>query len=87
MLTLLTFHPDNVELFTSNHVDKVLKQIDSSRNIWLRCIHFRDRTGTAKIIKHFGLNPSRVNMIFNHSPVVSSRPYFYQLLLCLVFMA
>jgi|GEM_PF-1664528 magnesium transporter len=69
MLTLLTFHPDNVELFTSNHVDKVLKQIDSSRNIWLRCIHFRDRTGTAKIIKHFGLNPSRVNMIFNHSPV------------------
>lgn len=69
MLTLLTFHPDNLELFTSNHVDTVLKQIDSSRNIWLRCIQFRDRTGTAKIIKHFGLNPSRVNMIFNHSPV------------------
>ncbi|AUB37194.1 corA, magnesium transporter [Nostoc flagelliforme CCNUN1] len=69
MLTLLTFHPDNLELFTSNHVDTVLKQIDSSHNIWLRCIHFRDRTGTAKIIKHFGLNPSRVNMIFNHSPV------------------
>ncbi|MCC5608566.1 magnesium transporter CorA [Nostoc sp. CHAB 5834] len=69
MLTLLTFHPDNVELFTSNHVDKVLKEIDSSQNIWLRCIHFRDRTGTAKILKHFGLNPSRVNMIFNHSPL------------------
>ncbi|WP_375505177.1 magnesium transporter CorA family protein [uncultured Nostoc sp.] len=69
MLTLLTFSPDNLELFNSNHVDTVLKQIDSSRNIWLRCIHFRDRTGTAKIIKHFGLNPSRVNMIFNHSPV------------------
>ncbi|MCC5660666.1 magnesium transporter CorA [Nostoc sp. XA010] len=69
MLTLLTFYPDNLELFNSNHVDTVLKQIDSSRNIWLRCIHFRDRTGTAKIIKHFGLNPSRVNMIFNHSPV------------------
>ena len=69
MLTLLTFHPDNLELFTSNHVDTVLKQIDSSHNIWLRCIHFRDRTGTAKIIKHFGLNSSRVNMIFNHSPV------------------
>ncbi|MEH2324303.1 MAG: CorA family divalent cation transporter [Nostoc sp.] len=69
MLTLLTFYPDNLELFTSNHVDKVLKQIDSYRNIWLRCIHFRDRTGTAIILKHFGLNPSRVNMIFNHSPV------------------
>jgi magnesium transporter len=69
MLTLLTFYPDNLELFNSNHVDTILKQIDSSRNIWLRCIYFRDRTGTAKIIKHFGLNPSRVNMIFNHSPV------------------
>lgn len=31
MLTLLTFHPDNLELFNSNHVDTVLKQIDSSR--------------------------------------------------------
>ncbi|MCC5619795.1 magnesium transporter CorA family protein [Nostoc sp. CHAB 5715] len=69
MLTLLTFYPDKLELFTSNHVDTVLKQIDSSHNIWLRCIHFRDRTGTAKIIKHFGLNSSRVNMIFNYSPV------------------
>ena len=69
MLTLITFHPDKVELFNSNHVDVVLKQIDSSRSIWLRCIHFRDRTGTAKIIKHFGLNPSRVNMVFNHSPI------------------
>ncbi|MEA5623939.1 magnesium transporter CorA family protein [Nostoc sp. UHCC 0251] len=66
MLTLLTFYPDNLELFTSNDVDKVLKKIDSSHNIWLRCIRFRDRTGTAKIIKHFGLNPSRVEMIFNH---------------------
>ncbi|WP_323808638.1 hypothetical protein [Nostoc sphaeroides] len=42
MLTLLTFHPDNLELFTTHHVDTVLKQIDSSHNIWLRCIHFRD---------------------------------------------
>ncbi|MEH1971041.1 magnesium transporter CorA family protein [Nostoc sp.] len=69
MLMLLTFSQNNVELFTSRDVDTVLKKIDSSHNIWLRCIQFRDRTGTAKIIKHFGLNPSRVNMIFNHSPL------------------
>jgi magnesium transporter len=69
MLILLTFYPDNLEIFTSRDVDTVLKRIDGSHNIWLRCIHFRDRTGTAKIIKHFGLNPSRVNMIFNHSPL------------------
>ncbi|WP_375479647.1 magnesium transporter CorA family protein [uncultured Nostoc sp.] len=69
MLTLLTFYPDNLEIFTNRDVDTVLKRIDGSHNIWLRCIYFRDRTGTAKIIKHFGLNPSRVNMIFNHSPL------------------
>ncbi|QMS89583.1 magnesium transporter CorA [Nostoc edaphicum CCNP1411] len=69
MLTLFTFYPDNLELFTSNDVDKVLARIDGSHNIWLRCIHFRDRTGTARIIKHFGLNPYRVEMIFNHSSV------------------
>ncbi|MEH1944652.1 MAG: CorA family divalent cation transporter [Nostoc sp.] len=69
MLILLTFSQNNVELFTSRDVDTVLKKIDNSHNIWLRCIHFRDRTGTAKIIKHFGLNSSRVNMIFNHSPL------------------
>ncbi|WGV23171.1 magnesium transporter CorA family protein [Halotia branconii] len=69
MLILLTFSHNHLELFTSREVDAVLKKIDGSHNIWLRCIHFRDRTGTAKIIKHFGLNPSRVNMIFNHSSV------------------
>ncbi len=67
MLTLFTFYPDNLELFSSNDVDTVLKRIDGSQNVWLRCIHFRDRTGTARIIKHFGLNPSRIEMIFNHS--------------------
>ncbi len=69
MLTLLTFYPDNLELFTSSDVNTVLERIDGSHNIWLRCIHFRDRTGTARIIKHFGLNPSRIEMIFNHSSV------------------
>ncbi|MGJ5632462.1 magnesium transporter CorA family protein [Nostoc sp. CALU 1950] len=69
MLTLFTFYPENLELFTSNDVDKVLERIDGSQNIWLRCIHFRDRTGTARIVKHFGLNPYRVEMIFNHSSV------------------
>ncbi|MHC0064216.1 magnesium transporter CorA family protein [Nostoc sp. UIC 10890] len=69
MLTLFTFYPDNLELFTSNDVDKVLARIDGSHNIWLRCIHFRDRTGTARIVKHFGLNPYRIEMIFNHSSV------------------
>ncbi|WP_341526838.1 CorA family divalent cation transporter [Nostoc sp. UHCC 0302] len=69
MLILLTFSQNHLELFTGKDVDTVLKRIDSSHNIWLRCLHFRDRTGTAKIIKHFGLNPSRVDMIFNHSPI------------------
>ncbi|ODG98841.1 magnesium transporter CorA [Nostoc sp. KVJ20] len=66
MLALFTFYPDNLELFTSNDVDTVLEKIDGSHNIWLRCIHFRDRTGTARIINRFGLNPSRIEMIFNH---------------------
>ncbi|MFN6569223.1 magnesium transporter CorA [Nostoc minutum NIES-26] len=69
MLILLTFSQDRLELFTSWDVDTVLKKIDRSDNIWLRCVRFRDRTGTAKIIQHFGLNPSRVDMIFNHSPL------------------
>ncbi|MBH8556349.1 magnesium transporter CorA [Nostocaceae cyanobacterium CENA357] len=69
MLILLTFSHNHLELFTSREVDAVLKKIDGSHNIWLRCLNFRDRTGTARIIKHFGLNPSRVNMIFNHSPI------------------
>ncbi|WP_414588834.1 magnesium transporter CorA family protein [Scytonema sp. PCC 10023] len=68
MLILLTFFQNHLDLFTSWDVDAVLKRIDGSHKIWLRCIHFRDRTGTAKIINHFELNPSRVNMIFNHSP-------------------
>lgn len=69
MLILLTFSQNHLDLFSSWDVDAVLKRIDGSHNIWLRCIHFRDRTGTAKIIKHFELNPSRVNMIFNHYPI------------------
>jgi magnesium transporter len=69
MLILLTFSQNSLELFTSREVDELLKRIDGYHNIWLRCIHFRDRTGTAKIIKHFELNPSRVDMIFNHSPM------------------
>ncbi|MBH8575735.1 magnesium transporter CorA [Nostocaceae cyanobacterium CENA369] len=69
MLSLLTFSQNHLELFTSWDVDAVLKRIDGSQNIWLRCTHFRDRTGTAKIIQHFGLNPSRVDMIFNHSSI------------------
>lgn len=69
MLILLTFSQNHLDLFTSWDVDAVLKRIDGSHKIWLRCVHFRDRTGTAKIINHFELNPSRVNMIFNHSPI------------------
>ncbi len=69
MLILLTFSHNHLELFTSREVDAVLKKIDGSHNIWLRCVNFRDRTGTARIIKHFELNSSRVNMIFNHSPI------------------
>lgn len=69
MLILLTFSQNHLDLFTSWDVDAVLKRIDGSHKIWLRCVHFRDRTGTAKIINHFELNQSRVNMIFNHSPI------------------
>jgi magnesium transporter len=69
MLILLTFSQNHLDLFTSWDVDAVLKRIDGSHKIWLRCVHFRDRTGTAKIINHFELNSSRVNMIFNHSPI------------------
>ncbi|WP_071189106.1 CorA family divalent cation transporter [Trichormus sp. NMC-1] len=69
MLNLFTFSQNKLELFTTRDVDAVLTKIDNSCNIWLRCINFRDRTGTARIIKYFGLNPSRVDMIFNHSPI------------------
>jgi magnesium transporter len=69
MLILLTFSQNQLDLFTSRDVDTILEKIDRSQNIWLRCVHFRDRTGTARIIKHFDLNPSRVNMIFNHTPI------------------
>lgn len=69
MLILLTFAKNHIDSFTTWDVEAVLKKINGSQNIWLRCIHFRDRTGIAKIIKHFELNPSRVNMIFNFSPV------------------
>ncbi|MBD2500670.1 magnesium transporter CorA family protein [Anabaena azotica] len=67
MLMLLTFSQNHLELFSSKDVDTVLEKIDGSHNIWLRCIQFRDRTGTAKIINHFQLNPSRIDMIFNRS--------------------
>ncbi|WP_414577301.1 magnesium transporter CorA family protein [Anabaena sp. CCY 9402-a] len=67
MLTLLTFSQNHLEFFSNKDVDTVLKRIDGSHNIWLRCIHFRDRTGTAKIINHFQINPSRIDMIFNRS--------------------
>jgi magnesium transporter len=67
MLTLLTFSQNHLEIFSSKDVDTVLRRIDGSHNIWLRCIYFRDRTGTAKIINHFQLDPSRIDMIFNHS--------------------
>jgi magnesium transporter len=69
MLILLTFSQNQLDLFTSRDVDTILEKIDRSQNIWLRCVHFRDRTGTARIIKHFDLNPCRVNMIFNHTPI------------------
>lgn len=67
MLTLLTFSPNHIELFSSKDIDTVLEKIDGSHNIWLRCIQFRDRTGTARIINHFQLNPSRIDMVFNRS--------------------
>lgn len=67
MLILIKFSQNYLELFSSKDVEPVLKKIDSSDNIWLRCINFRDRTGTAKIINHFHLDPSRIDMVFNHS--------------------
>ncbi|AFY31288.1 magnesium transporter CorA family protein [Calothrix sp. PCC 7507] len=67
MIILLTFSQNHLELFTSWDVNAVLERIGSSHNIWLRCIHLRDRTAIATIVKYFGLNPSRVDMIFNHS--------------------
>ncbi|BAY16021.1 Mg2+ transporter protein, CorA family protein [Anabaenopsis circularis NIES-21] len=42
MLTLLTFSQNHLELFSSKDVEPILKKIDGSQNIWLRCIHFRD---------------------------------------------
>jgi magnesium transporter len=68
MLILLSFSQNHLELFTSWDVDQVLKKIDRSHKVWLRCIQFRDRTGTARIVNYFELNRSRVDMIFNHSP-------------------
>ncbi|MDZ8024816.1 MAG: magnesium transporter CorA family protein [Nostoc sp. DedQUE01] len=68
MLILLTFSQNQVDLFSSRDVDTVLQRIDSSQNIWLRCVNFRDRAGTGRILNHFQLNPSRVNMVFNHTP-------------------
>lgn len=67
MLTLITFSQDYIEVFSSKDIDTVLKRIDGSHNTWLRCIQFRDRTGTARIINHFQLDPSRIDMIFNRS--------------------
>ncbi|BCL39293.1 magnesium transporter CorA family protein [Nostoc sp. MS1] len=67
MLILLTFSQNHLELFSCKDVDTVLKRIDNSHNIWLRCINFRDRTGTAKIVNYFQLDPSRTDMIFNRS--------------------
>ncbi|MDZ8184744.1 MAG: CorA family divalent cation transporter [Nostoc sp. ChiSLP02] len=68
MLILLTFSQNQVDLFSNKNLDTVLQRIDGSQNIWLRCVNFRDRTGTAKILNHFRLNSSRVNMVFNHIP-------------------
>ncbi|BAY90368.1 MULTISPECIES: magnesium transporter CorA family protein [unclassified Tolypothrix] len=69
MLILLRFSQNHLELFTSNDVNSILERISSFDNIWLRCIRFRDRTAIAKIINHFGLLPSRVDMVFNHFPL------------------
>ncbi|BAY65504.1 Mg2+ transporter protein, CorA family protein [Calothrix brevissima NIES-22] len=69
MLILLTFSQNHLEVLSSKDVDVILKKISSCDNIWLRCIRFRDRTAIAKIINHFGINPSRVDMIFNHFPI------------------
>ncbi|MBD2357327.1 magnesium transporter CorA [Tolypothrix sp. FACHB-123] len=69
MLILFTFSQNHLEVFTSKDVNAILEMISNSHNIWLRCIRFRDRTAIAKIINHFGLNPSRVDMVFNHFPI------------------
>lgn len=69
MIILLTFSQNHLELLSSRDLDTVLKKIDRTHNVWLRCVQFRDRTSTAKIIRHFGLNPSRVDMICNHYPL------------------
>jgi magnesium transporter len=69
MLILLSFSQNHLELFTSWDVNPVLDRLGNSHHIWLRCIQFRDRTAIARIINHFGLNPSRVDMIFNHFPL------------------
>ncbi|MDZ8106780.1 MAG: CorA family divalent cation transporter [Nostoc sp. DedQUE12a] len=68
MLILLTFSQNQLDLFSHRDVDTVLQRIDNSQNIWLRCVNFRDRAGTGRILNHFQLNPSRVNMVFNHIP-------------------
>ncbi|MBD2678895.1 MULTISPECIES: magnesium transporter CorA family protein [Nostoc] len=67
MLILLTFSQNQLDLFSHRDVDTVLQRIDNSQNIWLRCVNFRDRAGTGRILNHFQLNPSRVNMVFNHT--------------------
>ncbi|RCJ14876.1 magnesium transporter CorA [Nostoc sp. ATCC 43529] len=69
MLILLAFSQNQLDLFSSRDVDTVLQRIDNSQNIWLRCVNFRDRAGTGRILNHFQLNPSRVNMVFNHTPI------------------
>jgi magnesium transporter len=69
MIILLAYSQNHLEIFSSQDIDVILEKIDRSHNIWLRCIQFRDRTGTSKIIRHFGLNPSRVDMVFNHYPL------------------
>ncbi|RUR76182.1 magnesium transporter CorA family protein [Chlorogloeopsis fritschii PCC 9212] len=70
MLTLLSFSPNHLEFFKCNtwEVDALLQRVDRTHNIWFRCIHLRDRTAIARIVKCFDLNPSRVDMIFNRFP-------------------
>ncbi|MDM9380167.1 CorA family divalent cation transporter [Chlorogloeopsis sp. ULAP01] len=70
MLMLLTFSANHLEFFHCNtwEVDAALQRIDRTHNIWFRCIHLRDRTAIARIVKYFGLDPCRVDMIFNHFP-------------------
>ncbi|MBO3463172.1 magnesium transporter CorA [Aetokthonos hydrillicola Thurmond2011] len=66
MLILTTFSESRLEVFTSWDVGSVLERMGNSDKIWLRCIQLRDRTAIARIINHFQLAPSRVDMIFNH---------------------